>query len=169
QQRPDIAEGDPVGDQILDVHAAVAQRAAVFIGFGDIGGERDHPLEAADEIVRDLAGPRTAGIGGHTRLSFHQNSSALLLRSNVWPMSDVEESGASLAAMRAEYGAAHPRSPEQGPLLGVRDTELDENSVAGGWEPLVRQWIDQATAAGIAEPNAMVLGTVDSAGPVARP
>ncbi|MBF6349559.1 MULTISPECIES: pyridoxamine 5'-phosphate oxidase [Nocardia] len=84
-------------------------------------------------------------------------------------MSDVEESGADLAAMRAEYDAAHSRSREQGPLLGVRDTELDENSVAGGWEPLLRQWIDQATAAGIAEPNAMVLGTLDSAGPAARP
>ncbi|WP_280402734.1 pyridoxamine 5'-phosphate oxidase [Nocardia carnea] len=84
-------------------------------------------------------------------------------------MADVEETGAELAAMRAEYGAAHPGSPERGPLLGARDSELDENSVAGGWEPLLRQWIEQAIAAGIAEPNAMVLGTLDGSGPAVRP
>ncbi|MFI5715426.1 pyridoxamine 5'-phosphate oxidase [Nocardia sp. NPDC051750] len=84
-------------------------------------------------------------------------------------MAEVEESDARLAALRAEYGAAHPGSPESGPLLGARDSELDENSVAGGWEPLLRQWIEQATAAGIAESNAMVLGTLDQEGPVPRP
>ncbi|MEU1986214.1 pyridoxamine 5'-phosphate oxidase [Nocardia sp. NPDC019395] len=84
-------------------------------------------------------------------------------------MAEVEESGAGLGALRAEYGATQPGSPESGPLLGARDSELDENSVAGGWEPLLRQWIEQAAAAGIAEPNAMVLGTVDRQGPEPRP
>lgn len=84
-------------------------------------------------------------------------------------MADVEETGADLGAMRAEYGAAHPGSRDSGPLLGVHDTELDELSVAGGWEPLLRLWIEQATVAGIAEPNAMVLATLAGSGADARP
>jgi len=32
---------------------AVAQRAAVFIRFGDLGGEGDYAFEAGDEIFRD--------------------------------------------------------------------------------------------------------------------
>ncbi|RMI29735.1 pyridoxamine 5'-phosphate oxidase [Nocardia stercoris] len=54
--------------------------------------------------------------------------------------------------MRVEYGG---------------DPDLDESWLAGGWEPLLREWIEAATAAGIAEPNAMVLATVEitSAGP----
>ncbi|MGW1742961.1 pyridoxamine 5'-phosphate oxidase [Nocardia sp. NPDC001965] len=84
-------------------------------------------------------------------------------------MSDVEETGADLGAMRAEYGVSHPGSRDSGPLLGVHDTELDEVSVAGGWEPLLRLWIEQATVAEIAEPNAMVLGTVAGTGSAVRP
>lgn len=84
-------------------------------------------------------------------------------------MADVEQTGADFGAMRAEYGAAHPGSADSGPLLGVHDTELDELSVAGGWEPLLRLWIEQATVAEIAEPNAMVLGTVVGTGATARP
>ncbi|MET8798647.1 pyridoxamine 5'-phosphate oxidase [Nocardia sp. NPDC004568] len=84
-------------------------------------------------------------------------------------MADVEETGADLGAMRAEYGAAHPGSRNSGPLLGVHDTELDELSVAAGWEPLLRLWIEQAIEAGAAEPNAMVLATLAGAGPDPRP
>lgn len=51
-----------------------------------------------------------------------------------------------IAAMRAEYGG---------------DPDLDESWLADGWEPLLRSWIEQATRAGIAEPNAMVLATVE--------
>lgn len=84
-------------------------------------------------------------------------------------MSDSEDFGAGLAALGTENGAAQPGSPEPGPLPVVPDTELDENAVSGGWEPLLRRWIEEAAAAGIAEPNAMVLGTLDSTGPVPRP
>lgn len=57
-----------------------------------------------------------------------------------------------LSAMRAEYG---------GPPFGSgEDTDLDETWLAGGWEPLLRHWIEQATAVGIPEPNAMVVATV---------
>ncbi len=60
--------------------------------------------------------------------------------------------GTDLAAMRAEYGGT--------PYGSSEDADLDENWLAGGWEPLLRHWIEQATAVGIAEPNAMVLATV---------
>ncbi|NKY84097.1 pyridoxamine 5'-phosphate oxidase [Nocardia veterana] len=48
--------------------------------------------------------------------------------------------------MRAEYGG---------------DADLAEDWLADGWEPLLRNWIELATRAGIAEPNAMVLATVE--------
>ena len=44
QQSPDLLVGDGA-DQLLDVDAAVAQRAAVAIGLGDLRGECDDPLE----------------------------------------------------------------------------------------------------------------------------
>ena len=53
QQRPHIAEGDVLVDQILDVHAAVAQRAAILVGFGDLGGEGDDAFESGYEILRN--------------------------------------------------------------------------------------------------------------------
>ncbi|MFF0493066.1 pyridoxamine 5'-phosphate oxidase [Nocardia sp. NPDC003482] len=48
--------------------------------------------------------------------------------------------------MRAEYGG---------------DPDLDESWLVDGWEPVLRSWIEQATRAGVAEPNAMVLATVE--------
>jgi pyridoxamine 5'-phosphate oxidase len=63
-----------------------------------------------------------------------------------------------LAAMRAEYG------PEKD---GCAD--LDVDWLADGWVALLRRWIGDAERAGVAEPNAMVLGTVDQQGrPVTR-
>ncbi len=56
---------------------------------------------------------------------------------------------ADLARMRAEYRA---------------DPELTEEWLTQGWEPLLRRWIQIAIDAGVAEPNAIVLGTVDDAG-----
>ncbi|KAF0848082.1 pyridoxamine 5'-phosphate oxidase [Nocardia caishijiensis] len=77
-------------------------------------------------------------------------------------LSDAAISGAvDLSAMRVDYG--DPRA--------VRTTEpdLDESWVAGGWEPLLRRWIEQAGTLGVAEPNAMVLATVSLTGPAPRP
>jgi pyridoxamine 5'-phosphate oxidase len=63
-----------------------------------------------------------------------------------------------LAEMRAEYG------PEKD---GCAD--LDVDWLADGWVALLRRWIGDAERAGVAEPNAMVLGTVDQQGrPVTR-
>ncbi|OBF32190.1 pyridoxamine 5'-phosphate oxidase [Mycobacterium sp. ACS1612] len=56
--------------------------------------------------------------------------------------------------MRVEYGSAE------------RDgsTDLDVDWVAGGWVALLRTWLADAETAGVAEPNAMVIGTVDERG-----
>ncbi|WP_019931387.1 pyridoxamine 5'-phosphate oxidase [Nocardia sp. BMG111209] len=51
-----------------------------------------------------------------------------------------------IAAMRAEYGG---------------EPDLTESWLADGWEPLVRRWLEDAVTSGIAEPNAMVLATVE--------
>ncbi|WP_067479145.1 pyridoxamine 5'-phosphate oxidase [Nocardia amamiensis] len=66
-----------------------------------------------------------------------------------------------LAAMRVDYGGL--------PHGGNEDVDLDETWLAGGWEPLLRHWIEQATAVGIAEPNAMVLATVSVVDSTPRP
>ncbi|MFD3507421.1 pyridoxamine 5'-phosphate oxidase [Nocardia sp. NPDC058666] len=66
-----------------------------------------------------------------------------------------------LAAMRVDYG---------NPLVAPADEpDLDPDWVADGWEPLLRNWIEQARRLGVAEPNAMVLATVSLTGPAPRP
>ncbi|MFI6046178.1 pyridoxamine 5'-phosphate oxidase [Nocardia sp. NPDC051321] len=70
-------------------------------------------------------------------------------------------SSTDLAAMRADYAGA--------PFGSGEDVDLDETWLAGGWEPLLRHWIEQATAVGVAEPNAMVLATVSLADGTPRP
>jgi pyridoxamine 5'-phosphate oxidase len=54
----------------------------------------------------------------------------------------------SIADLRREYS-----------LAGLTEQELDPNPIQQ-----FRKWFDQALAAGIVEPNAMVLATVDAAG-----
>ena len=63
-----------------------------------------------------------------------------------------------LAAMRVEYGSAEKD--------GSRD--LDADWLDDGWVVLLRKWIDDAERAGVPEPNAMVLATVDRGAPVSR-
>ncbi|MFF0814952.1 pyridoxamine 5'-phosphate oxidase [Rhodococcus sp. NPDC003318] len=74
--------------------------------------------------------------------------------------SDVEPPAADpvdLAAMRVAYAGQDRNS-------SAPELNLDVTTVADGWLPLLQRWIDQATAAGTAEPNAMVLATVDEDG-----
>lgn len=59
--------------------------------------------------------------------------------------------------MRVEYGSEKDHSGH-----------LDEGWLDGGWQVLLRNWIGDAERAGIAEPNAMVLATVESGRPVSR-
>ena len=64
-----------------------------------------------------------------------------------------------LAAMRVEYGS----SEKDG------SGDLDADWLADGWVALLHNWLADAERAGVAEPNAMVVGTVDAAGrPVTR-
>jgi pyridoxamine 5'-phosphate oxidase len=64
-----------------------------------------------------------------------------------------------LAAMRVEYGSTEKDG----------SPDLDADWLADGWVALLRKWLADAENAGVAEPNAMVVGTVDAAGrPVTR-
>ncbi|MCV7280666.1 pyridoxamine 5'-phosphate oxidase [Mycolicibacterium flavescens] len=65
--------------------------------------------------------------------------------------------------MRVEYGSVEKD--------GSADLDADwlGPDPATGWIELLRNWLTEAERAGVAEPNAMVVGTVDAAGrPVTR-
>ncbi|HEX3546713.1 MAG TPA: pyridoxamine 5'-phosphate oxidase [Mycobacterium sp.] len=64
-----------------------------------------------------------------------------------------------LARMRVEYGSVEKDG----------SGDLDADWFADGWVALLRKWLADAERAGVAEPNAMVVGTVDHQGrPVTR-
>jgi pyridoxamine 5'-phosphate oxidase len=64
-----------------------------------------------------------------------------------------------LARMRVEYGSTEKDG----------SPDLDAAWLADGWVALFNRWLTDAETAGVAEPNAMVLGTVDRQGrPVTR-
>ncbi len=61
--------------------------------------------------------------------------------------------------MRVEYGSTEKDG----------SPDLDADWLADGWVTLLRKWLADAENAGVAEPNAMVVGTVDAQGrPVTR-
>ena len=61
--------------------------------------------------------------------------------------------------MRVEYGSVEKDG----------SGDLDSDWLADGWVALLREWLADAERAGVAEPNAMVVGTVDRLGrPVTR-
>jgi pyridoxamine 5'-phosphate oxidase len=61
--------------------------------------------------------------------------------------------------MRAEYGSAEKDG----------SPDLDVDWLSDGWIVLLRKWLADAERAGVSEPNAMVVGTVDETGrPVTR-
>ncbi|MCV7040983.1 pyridoxamine 5'-phosphate oxidase [Mycolicibacterium moriokaense] len=59
-----------------------------------------------------------------------------------------------LARMRVEYGSVEKDG----------SPDLDVDWLADGWVALLRNWLADAERAGVAEPNAMVVGTVDARG-----
>lgn len=63
-----------------------------------------------------------------------------------------------LAAMRAEYGSVEKDG----------SPDLDVDWLADGWVSLLRKWFDDAERAELAEPNAMVLATVEAGRPMSR-
>jgi pyridoxamine 5'-phosphate oxidase len=61
--------------------------------------------------------------------------------------------------MRVEYGSAEKDG----------SVDLDAGWLESGWVTLLNRWLTEAQQAGVAEPNAMVVGTVDDDGrPVTR-
>jgi pyridoxamine 5'-phosphate oxidase len=71
----------------------------------------------------------------------------------------ASDSNDHLARMRAEYGSAEKDG----------SADLDEGWLQRGWLALFAEWLADAERAGVAEPNAMVIGTVDVHGrPVTR-
>ena len=59
-----------------------------------------------------------------------------------------------LARMRVEYGSVEKDG----------SGDLDADWLADGWVALLHNWLADAERAGVAEPNAMVVGTVDARG-----
>ncbi|MCW1958733.1 MAG: pyridoxamine 5'-phosphate oxidase [Mycobacterium sp.] len=60
--------------------------------------------------------------------------------------------------MRVEYGSVEKDG----------SSDLDADWLVDGWLALLHNWIDDAEQAGLAEPNAMVLATVEAGRPVTR-
>lgn len=60
--------------------------------------------------------------------------------------------------MRVEYGSVEKDG----------SSDLDVDWLADGWLALLHNWIHEAEQAGVAEPNAMVLATVENGRPVTR-
>ena len=60
--------------------------------------------------------------------------------------------------MRVEYGSVEKDA----------SADLDDSWLADGWLALLDRWVADAQQAGIAEPNAMVLATVEDGRPVTR-
>lgn len=56
--------------------------------------------------------------------------------------------------MRVEYGSVEKDG----------SSDLDADWLDVGWVALLNSWLAEAGQAGVAEPNAMVVGTVDAAG-----
>jgi len=60
--------------------------------------------------------------------------------------------------MRVEYGSVEKDG----------SSDLDVDWLAEGWLALLHRWITDAEQGGVAEPNAMVLATVEDGKPVSR-
>ena len=107
EQAPHVAVGDPA-DEVLDVDAAVAQRAAFLVRLGDLGLEGDDAFEAGLE-VRHLSLPR--------RLC-----RALVARASVWRLGRPAGAGIRPYAARATDRAVLQPSAMDGrtaaPTLG---------------------------------------------------
>jgi pyridoxamine 5'-phosphate oxidase len=74
---------------------------------------------------------------------------------------------------RSSRGGARPRAMfcavDSAPRQGDRERALDVGDLAPTWHGQLERWLAEATAAGVAEPTAMVLATADEAGaPSAR-
>jgi len=100
--------------------------------------------------------PAVAQPAATTADSRFVSPSPILVAGSVDGMAEPDDE--HLAAMRVEYGS----------LEKDGSPDLDADWLDNGWLALLRKWIGDAERAGIAEPNAMVLATVDAGRPVSR-
>ncbi len=146
QEPPDVPERDPP-DQFVDVDPAVAQGAALPVRLGDLRLEGDDPLEAGNEFghLVLLVRPRRRGHWADGTRSDRQTGDVL-----ATPSPDPDP---ALTQARVSYD----------------DRALDEADLAEDPLAQFRRWYDEAVAARLPEPNAMVVATADAAGaPSAR-
>ena len=159
QQAPDVLERHPA-DDLLDVDAAVAQRRALLVGLGDLGLEGDDALEPvvtssspvmSSSVVRASVAPQTPRhhaplVTRRVTCVRREGPLARLARMASRTTSPPRTS----AALRREYGDRGPR-----PRPTSRPTR-SRCSAAGS---------TTRSAAGLHEPNAMVVATVSRRGP----
>ena len=65
--RPQTCSNGHLADELLDVHAAIAQRAALLVGLGDLGGEGDDAFEAGLDFAHGGRAFRDSGRAGTLR------------------------------------------------------------------------------------------------------
>ena len=143
-------------DDLLDVDAAVAQRGAFLVRLGDLGLERDDAFESVVYLGHALATPLLDGrpIGRACR----RHSAPLSGSSHLPPVAaprvgsmasrGTEPDGSTFASLRAEYARA-----------GLTEADLAPDPFA-----MFDRWLREAVAAGLYEPNAMVVATVGADG-----
>ena len=116
QQAPDLLEGDRA-DELLDVDAAVAQRAALPVGLGDLGGEGDDALQAGLDFGHVGAHVASTGSGsGVSRARSARACDAVVL----------------LALQRGEHGKGRQRRQREHGVGGGPRGRLDQHAEGAG-------------------------------------
>ena len=156
QQAPDLLERD-AADELLDVDAAVAQRRALLVGLGDLGRERDHALEA---LV-------------YLRLLLRSCDSFVVRAASCRFCLPVRGRARAGPGGRDACGAWLDRRRD-----ATRTPTCAASTPTAGWpratwraDPfaMFQRWYDDAVAAEVYEPNAMVVASVSADGqPSAR-
>ena len=118
EQAPDLLEGH-AADELLDVDAAVAQRAALPVGLGDLGGEGDDALQAGLDFGH---------VGGHVAST--GSGSGISAR--------AERAGCDavvlLALQRAQHREGRERREREDDVGGGPRRGLDEHAEGVGRE-----------------------------------
>ena len=112
EQAPDLLERH-LADEVLDVDAAIAQRAALLVGLGDLGGEGDDALEAGLDFTHGRASlSRFADGRNTTRASLGVGSHPSMASSDLMftPAADLAARvrGGELSARELVAGVAGP-------------------------------------------------------------
>jgi pyridoxamine 5'-phosphate oxidase len=137
-----------VADEIFYVHAAVAQRSAIAVWFGDLGLERDNALQTRAVVA------------------CHQTCSVRLGK----PHPPIRQLCSAARAPGQRGGKIKRVTDLPGMRRTYRRAQLGEEMVAGTWLEQLRRWFTDAAASdAVIEPNAMQVATADGEGrPSAR-